>query len=68
MLVEKENLFFVFNVKLSSNNNNNNTNNTTVPAEDLSTINSNSFTKNAFLDLETKVYGDNWSIPYKRKF
>jgi len=29
--------------------------------------NSNSFTTNAFLDLETKVYGDNWSIPYKRK-
>jgi hypothetical protein len=28
--------------------------------------NSNSFTTNAFLDLETKVYGDNWSIPYKR--
>ncbi|CAF5191777.1 unnamed protein product, partial [Rotaria magnacalcarata] len=29
--------------------------------------NPNSFTKNAFLDLETKVYGDNWSIPYKRE-
>jgi len=27
---------------------------------------SNSFTTSAFLDLETKVYGDNWSIPYKR--
>jgi ubiquitin carboxyl-terminal hydrolase 9/24 len=29
--------------------------------------NPNSFTTSAFLDLETKVYGDNWSIPYKRK-
>ena len=28
---------------------------------------SNSFTTSAFLDLETRVYGDNWSIPYKRK-
>ncbi|CAF0751200.1 unnamed protein product [Adineta ricciae] len=25
-----------------------------------------SFTTNAFLNLETKVYGDKWSIPYKR--
>ncbi|CAF0908766.1 unnamed protein product [Adineta steineri] len=32
------------------------------------TINSfDSFTTNAFLDLETKVYGDSWSIPYKRE-
>ena len=30
--------------------------------------NSSSFTTSAFLDLETKVYGDNWSIPYKRSF
>ncbi|CAF2054268.1 unnamed protein product [Rotaria magnacalcarata] len=35
--------------------------------DDLSMNNPNSFTKNAFLDLETKVYGDNWSIPYKRE-
>ncbi len=35
-------------------------------SDDLTTNDFNSFTTNAFLDLETKVYGDNWSIPYKR--
>lgn len=48
--------------KVSSNNN------SSVSSDDLSMNNSNSFTTSAFLDLETKVYGDNWSIPYKRKF
>ncbi len=43
-------------------------NNSIVISDDLSMNNPNSFTTNAFLDLETKVYGDNWSIPYKRKF
>ncbi|CAF1420031.1 unnamed protein product, partial [Adineta steineri] len=41
-------------------------NNSSVLSDDLSMNNSNSFTTSAFLDLETKVYGDNWSIPYKR--
>ena len=50
-----------FCLKVSSNNNN-----SCVPIDDLSINNSNTFTTNAFLDLETKVYGDNWSIPYKR--
>ncbi|CAF1524803.1 unnamed protein product, partial [Rotaria sp. Silwood1] len=42
-------------------------NNSNVSSDDLSMNNSNSFTTSAFLDLETKVYGDNWSIPYKRE-
>ncbi|UJR13683.1 hypothetical protein I4U23_000695 [Adineta vaga] len=41
-------------------------NNSSISSDDLSMTNPNSFTTNAFLDLETKVYGDNWSIPYKR--
>lgn len=47
-------------LQVSSNNNAN------ILADDLAMTNSNAFTTNAFLDLETKVYGDNWSIPYKR--
>ncbi|UJR33560.1 hypothetical protein I4U23_020999 [Adineta vaga] len=35
-------------------------------SDDVTINNFDSFTTNAFLDLETKVYGDNWSIPYKR--
>jgi len=41
-------------------------NNSAIVVDDLASTNPNSFTTNAFLDLETKVYGDNWSIPYKR--
>ncbi|CAF0886485.1 unnamed protein product [Rotaria sordida] len=56
----------------SNNNNNNNNNNNSngshsVSSDEYSINNFNSFTTNAFLDLETKVYGDNWSIPYKRE-
>ena len=40
----------------------------TLPATTSDDPDSNSFTTSAFLDLETKVYGDNWSIPYKRSF
>ncbi|CAF5191980.1 unnamed protein product [Rotaria magnacalcarata] len=50
-----------------SNNNNLNDSNSAA-SDEYSTNNFNSFTTNAFLDLETKVYGDNWSIPYKRMF
>lgn len=39
----------------------------TASVDEFNVQNSNSFTTNSFLDLETKVYGDNWSIPYKRK-
>ncbi|CAF3766292.1 unnamed protein product [Rotaria magnacalcarata] len=49
-----------------SNNNNLNDSNSAA-SDEYSTNNFNSFTTNAFLDLETKVYGDNWSIPYKRE-
>ncbi|CAF0760097.1 unnamed protein product [Rotaria sordida] len=57
----------------SNNNNNNNNNNNSngshsVSSDEYSINNFNSFTTNAFLDLETKVYGDNWSIPYKRMY
>ncbi|CAF4318520.1 unnamed protein product, partial [Rotaria sp. Silwood2] len=37
-------------------------------SDGLSIENSNSFTTSDFLDLEKKVYGDKWPIPYKRKF
>ncbi|CAF4331036.1 unnamed protein product, partial [Rotaria sordida] len=37
-------------------------------SDGLSIENSNSFTTSAFLDLEKKVYGNTWSILYKRKF
>ena len=37
-----------------------------IHSDELTMNDFNSFTTNAFLDLETKVYGDNWSIPYKR--
>ncbi|CAF1372553.1 unnamed protein product [Rotaria sordida] len=36
-------------------------------SDGLSIENSNSFTTSAFLDLEKKVYGNTWSIPYKRE-
>ncbi|CAF3340980.1 unnamed protein product [Rotaria sp. Silwood1] len=50
-----------------SNNNNNNSNGSqSVTSDEYSINNFNSFTTNAFLDLEIKVYGENWSIPYKR--
>ncbi|CAF4573224.1 unnamed protein product [Rotaria sp. Silwood1] len=51
-----------------SNNNNNNSNGSqSVTSDEYSINNFNSFTTNAFLDLEIKVYGENWSIPYKRE-
>ncbi len=53
--------FLIFCFQISSNNNN-----SSVSCDDLSMNNPNSFTKDAFLDLETKVNGDKWSIPYKR--
>jgi hypothetical protein len=57
---------FVSYLKVTSNNNSNGSHATT--SDELTMNNFNSFTTNAFLDLETKVYGDNWSIPYKRKY
>ena len=39
----------------------------TNPDEEESTDASETFATDAFLDLEKRVYGDNWSIPYKRK-
>ena len=55
-------IFFLF--KVPSNDQSNGLNNPN--SDELTTNDFHSFTTNAFLDLETKVYGDNWSIPYKR--
>ncbi|CAF4112559.1 unnamed protein product [Rotaria sp. Silwood2] len=51
----------------SNNNNNSNGSHHSVTSDEYSINNFNSFTTDAFFDLETKVYGDNWSIPYKRE-
>jgi hypothetical protein len=59
-------LLFCSCLKVPSNNNSNDSHAGT--SEELTIDHFNAFTTNAFLDLETKVYGDNWSIPYKRKY
>jgi hypothetical protein len=57
--------FHYFCLKVPSDDNS--TGSHSVTSDELTINNFTSFTTNAFLDLETKVYGDSWSIPYKRK-
>ncbi len=57
--------FHYFSLKVPSDDNSNGSH--SVTSDELTINHFTSFTTNAFLDLETKVYGDSWSIPYKRK-